>query len=101
MHGGKKKDQLGVASPAAVQRGAENLRRHIRNVKKFGIPALVALNRFITDADEEVDAVRAVGVAEGVEVLRCDVWEKGGEGGIAVAEALLGLLKTGKSSFKP
>jgi len=101
MHGGVKKDQLGVASPAAVQRGAENLRRHIRNVKKFGIPALVALNRFISDADEEVDAVRAVGAAEGVEVLRCDVWEKGGEGGIAVAEALLGLLKNSKAAFKP
>jgi formate--tetrahydrofolate ligase len=101
MHGGIKKDQLGVANPAAVQRGAENLRRHIRNVKKFGIPALVALNRFISDADEEVDAVRAVGAAEGVEVLRCDVWEKGGEGGIAVAEALLGLLKSSKAAFKP
>ena len=101
MHGGVKKDQLATADPAAVQRGSENLRRHIRNVKKFGVPALVALNRFITDTDEEVDAVRAVGVAEGVEVVRCDVWEKGGEGGVAVAEALLGLLKSGKASFKP
>ena len=45
---------------------------------------------------EEVEAVRAVGSAEGVEVVRCDVWEKGGEGGVAVAESLLGLLKTGK-----
>ena len=101
MHGGVKKDQLGAASPAAVQRGAENLRRHIRNVKKFGLPALVALNRFITDTDEEVDAVRAVGAAEGVEVVRCDVWEKGGEGGVAVAESLLDLLKTSKAAFKP
>jgi len=101
MHGGKKKEQLGGADPAAVARGAENLRRHIRNVKKFGVPAIVALNRFITDTDEEVEAVRAVGVAEGIDVLRCDVWEKGGEGGVAVAEALLGLLKTSKSSFKP
>jgi len=105
MHGGVKKDQLGVASPAAVQRGCENLRRHIRNVKKFGVPALVALNRFITDSDDEVEAVRAVGTAEGVDVVRCDVWEKGGEGGVAVAEALLGLLKTGTSggggAFKP
>ena len=101
MHGGVKKDQLGVASPAAVQRGSENLRRHIRNVKKFGLPALVALNRFITDTDEEVDAVRAVGAAEGVEVVRCDVWEKGGEGGVAVAESLLDLLKTSKAAFKP
>ena len=101
MHGGVKKDRLGTADPAAVQRGAENLRRHIRNVKKFGLPAMVALNRFITDSDEEVEAVRAVGAAEGVEVVRCDVWERGGEGGVAVAESLLGLLKTGKAAFKP
>ncbi len=101
MHGGVKKDRLATADRAAVQRGCENLRRHIRNVKKFGVPVMVALNRFITDADEEVEAVRAVGTAEGVDVVRCDVWEKGGEGGIAVAESLLGLLKTSKASFKP
>ena len=101
MHGGVKKDRLATPDPAAVQKGSENLRRHIRNVKKFGVPAIVALNRFITDSDEEFEAVRAVGAAEGVEVLRCDVWEKGGEGGVAVAEALLGLLKTSKSTFKP
>jgi len=103
MHGGVKKEQLALADPAAVQRGSENLRRHIRNVKKFGLPAVVALNRFITDTEAEVEVVRAVGSAEGVEVVRCDVWEKGGEGGVAVAEALLGLLKTarGGGSFKP
>jgi formate--tetrahydrofolate ligase len=101
MHGGVKKDRLATADPAAVQRGSENLRRHIRNVKKFGVPAMVALNRFITDADEEVEVVRAVGAAEGVDVVRCDVWEKGGEGGVAVAESLLGLLKTSKPAFKP
>jgi formate--tetrahydrofolate ligase len=101
MHGGVKKDQLGIASPAAVQRGSENLRRHIRNVKQFGLPALVALNRFITDTDAEVEAVRDLGAAEGVDVVRCDVWEKGGEGGVAVAESLLSLLKTSTAAFKP
>ena len=103
MHGGVKKERLAAADPAAVQRGSENLRRHIRNVKKFGVPVMVALNRFITDMDEEVEAVRAVGAAEGVDMVRCDVWEKGGEGGIAVAESLLGLLKTSKggAAFKP
>jgi len=103
MHGGVKQDRLGTADPVAVQRGSENLRRHIRTVKQFGVPVMVALNRFITDADEEVEAVRAVGAAEGVDVVRCDVWEKGGEGGVAVAESLLGLLKTGKggAAFKP
>ncbi|PYP18352.1 MAG: formate--tetrahydrofolate ligase [Gemmatimonadetes bacterium] len=105
MHGGVKKERLALADPAAVQRGSDNLRRHIRNVKKFGLPAVVALNRFITDTDEEVEVVLALGSAEGVEVVRCDVWEKGGEGGVAVAEALLGLLKTAKggggAAFKP
>ncbi|HKA60634.1 MAG TPA: formate--tetrahydrofolate ligase, partial [Gemmatimonadales bacterium] len=101
MHGGVKKDHLATPDPGAVQRGAENLRRHIRNVKKFGVPALVALNRFVSDTDDEVEVVRAIGEAEGVEVVRCDVWEKGGEGGVDVAESLLGLLKTGKAAFKP
>jgi len=103
MHGGVQKERLATADHAAVQRGSENLRRHIRNMKKFGVPLMVALNRFITDTDEEVEAVRAVGAAEGVDVVRCDVWEKGGEGGIAVAESLLGLLKTSKggAAFKP
>jgi formate--tetrahydrofolate ligase len=101
MHGGVPKERLGTPDPDAAQRGSENLRRHIRNVKKFGLPVIVALNRFITDTEAEVEAVKAVGAAEGVEVIRCDVWEKGGEGGEAVAEALLGLLKSGKGAFKP
>ena len=101
MHGGVKKESLSTADPAAVTRGSENLRRHIRNVKKFGVPAVVALNWFVSDTEKEFEAVRAVGTAEGVEVVRCDVWEKGGEGGVAVAESVLALLKTGKSAFKP
>jgi formate--tetrahydrofolate ligase len=101
MHGGVKKDQLARPDIAAVQRGAENLRRHLRNVKKFGLPAVVAVNRFLTDTDEEFEAVRAVGAAEGVDVVRCDVWERGGEGGVAVAEALLGLLKRGQAAYRP
>src|SRR6266536_803909 len=103
MHGGVRKEQLGVANPVAVQRGSENLRRHIRNVKKFGVPALVALNRFVSDADAEVEAVSTVCAAEGVEAVRCDVWEKGGDGGVAVAEALLGLLQSTNAGaeFRP
>ena len=101
MHGGVKKDALGAADPGAVQRGAANLRRHIRNVKKFGVPVVVALNRFLTDTDAELDAVRAECAAEGVGVELCEVWEKGGEGGIAVAEAVLKLLDGRAAKFKP
>jgi len=101
MHGGVKKDALGKPDPAAVQRGSENLRRHIRNVKQFGVPALVALNRFTGDTPAEVEEVRAACTAEGVELVLCEVWEKGGEGGVAVAEALLRLLDTSRAAFKP
>jgi formate--tetrahydrofolate ligase len=101
MHGGVEKRALGTADPAAVQRGSENLRRHIRNVKQFGVPALVALNRFVGDTPAELEAVGAACAAEGVELVLCEVWEKGGEGGIAVAEALLKLLDTSRPAFKP
>jgi len=75
MHGGVKKDQLGAADPAAVQRGSANLQRHIRNVKQFGVPVLVACNRFTGDTPTEVEAVRVACVAEGVELVLCEVWE--------------------------
>ena len=101
MHGGVKKDALGKPDPAAVQRGSENLRRHIRNVKQFGVPALVALNRFTGDTPAELEEVRTACTAEGVELVPCEVWEKGGEGGVAVAEALLKLLDTSRAAFKP
>jgi formate--tetrahydrofolate ligase len=101
MHGGKKKDQLGTPDVAAVQRGVENLTRHVRNVKKFGVPCVVALNRFITDTDEEIETVRSACAAEGVDAVRCEVWEKGGEGGKDLAQAVLELLDQGKAAFRP
>ena len=101
MHGGVKKENLGKPDPAAVERGVANLTRHVRNVKKFGVPCVVALNRFITDTDEELEVVRAACRAEGVEAVRCDVWEKGGEGGLDVGKAVLTLLDEGKAAFKP
>src|SRR5213594_1074414 len=101
MHGGVKKDALGKADVDAVKRGAANVRRHVRNVKKFGVPVVVALNRFLTDSEAELDAVRAECAAEGVGVELCEVWEKGGEGGVAVAEAVLKLLEARTAKFKP
>jgi formate--tetrahydrofolate ligase len=101
MHGGVKKEALGKADVDAVQRGAANVRRHIRNVRKFGVPVVVALNRFITDTEAELEAVRAECAAEGVGVELCEVWEKGGAGGVAVAEAVLKLLDGRTARFKP
>jgi formate--tetrahydrofolate ligase len=101
LHGGAKKDALGTPDVAAVKRGAANLRRHIRNVKRFGVPVVVALNRFVSDTEIELDAVRAECAAEDVGVELCEVWEKGGEGGVAVAEAVLKLLDGGTARFQP
>jgi formate--tetrahydrofolate ligase len=101
MHGGVKKEQLAEPDAAAVRRGAANLRRHIRNVQKFGVPVVVALNRFVSDTEPEFEVVRAECGAEGVAVERCEVWEKGGEGGLAVAEAVLRLLAGRTAKFAP
>ncbi len=101
MHGGVKKEDLGKPDVEAVKRGAVNLQRHIRNVKKFGLPCLVAVNRFLTDTDAEVEAVSAACAAEAAQAVRSDVWERGGEGGLALAEALLRLLDTSKAAFQP
>jgi formate--tetrahydrofolate ligase len=101
MHGGVKRDQLGKADVEAARRGSANVRRHIRNVQKFGVPVVVALNRFTTDTDAELAAVRAECAAEGVGVELCEVWEKGGEGGMAVGEAVLKLLEQRGARFKP
>ena len=101
MHGGVKKEALGKADVDAVRRGAANVRRHIKNVKKFGVPVVVALNRFITDTEAELEALRVECAAEGVGVELCEVWEKGGEGGVAVAEAVLKLLDGRTARFKP
>jgi formate--tetrahydrofolate ligase len=101
LHGGLAKAQLTTADPAAVRRGTTNLRRHIRNVKKFGVPVTVALNRFVADTDAELDVVREECAAEGVGVELCEVWERGGEGGVAVAEAVRKLLEGRQARFKP
>ena len=84
-----------------MKRGAANARRHIRNVQKFGVPVVVALNRFVNDGDAELEAVREECAAEGVGVELCEVWEKGGEGGVAVAQAVLKLLDGRTAKFKP
>ena len=101
LHGGIPKDKLTEPDAAAVERGFANLKQHVENVAKYGVPAVVAINRFITDSDEEVEAVRAGCKAIGAKVALCEVWEKGGDGGIELGEAVLELLEEGKADFKP
>ncbi len=101
MHGGVKKDALGTPDVAALARGMVNLEGHVRNVQKFGVPVVVALNRFLSDSPEEIEAVLSAARAWGARVALSDVWATGGEGGEAVARELLAVLAEGKSRFKP
>ena len=92
MHGGVKKDTLARENVDAMLAGAENLRRHVRNIKDvFGLPCVVAVNRFPDDTDAEIDVLTHAMDAEGVKVLPSEVWAKGGEGGLALAREVVRL----------
>jgi formate--tetrahydrofolate ligase len=101
MHGGVKKDALGKPDVAALTRGMVNLEAHVKNVQKFGVPVVVALNRFISDTPEEIDVVLGAANGWGARAALSDVWAKGGEGGEAVAKEVLAVLDEGKADFKP
>jgi formate--tetrahydrofolate ligase len=101
MHGGVKKDALGTPDVAALTRGLANLEAHVGNLRKFGLPVVVALNRFTSDSPAELDAVLAAATGWGVRAALSDVWAKGGEGGEAVGRELLAVLDEGTACFKP
>ena len=101
MHGGVKKDQLGAPDVAALSRGLVNLQAHVENLGKFGLPVVVALNRFTSDSPEELQAVLDAAAKWGVRAALSDVWARGGEGGEAVAKEILAILDEGKAKFKP
>lgn len=91
MHGGVAKDALSYPDAEAVRAGGANLRRHVANLQRFGLPLVVALNRFSGDTEAEVAAVRAVCDACGVPLVVADHWADGGAGAAALAEAVDGL----------
>jgi formate--tetrahydrofolate ligase len=101
MHGGVKKDALGRPDVSALKGGLANLEAHVANIRKFGVPVVVALNRFISDSSDEVGAVLEACAGWGVRAALSDVWAKGGEGGEAVAQEILAVLAEGKAAFRP
>ena len=101
MHGGVKKADLGTPDVAALKRGMVNLEAHVENIAKFGVPSVVALNRFTSDTDEEVKTVLDAVASWGARGALSDVWAEGGKGGEAVAKEVLAILKEGKADFRP
>ena len=101
MHGGVKKDDLGSENVEAVKVGCENLVRHIKNTKSFGVPVTVSINRFITDTDAELEAVKAAAEAEGVKAFIATHWADGGAGTEALAQHVVELADSGTADFQP
>lgn len=101
MHGGVPKTELTTPNVEAVKKGIVNLEKHIENVKKFGVPVVVAINIFAQDTEEELEAIREHCAKHGVNVALSDVFARGGEGGIELAKEVIALADSGKSDFKP
>ena len=101
MHGGVAKPALGTEDAAAVQRGLVNLARHVENLQKFGLPVVVALNRFGTDTAAEFAVVQDGMAALGTEVVLCNHWADGAAGAVDLAHAVLRHVDGGPSSYRP
>ena len=99
-HGGIKKEELNVPNVKALAKGIVNLEKQIENMQKFNIPVVVAINKFVTDSDEEINFIKDFCKNLNVEVTLSDVWAKGGEGGLELANIVNNILENEKSNFK-
>ncbi len=100
-NGGVLKEELSEENMDALRRGIVNLEKHIENVQKYGVPCIVTLNRFVSDTDAELAFVKAFCEERSCEFALSEVWEKGGEGGVALAEKVLETLEQKESRFRP
>lgn len=101
MNGGVAKTDLGAENVEAVKKGVANLERHIENVAKFGVPAVVAINKFPLDTDAELKAVEEACNAKGADVVLSDVWANGGEGGVDMAKKVVEICESKPANFAP
>lgn len=100
-NGGVAKADLSAENVDALKKGIVNLEKHIENLKLYGVPVVVTLNSFITDTEAEISYVKNFCEERGAEFALSEVWEKGGEGGMALAEKVLKTLSEKESHFKP
>ncbi|PIE46102.1 MAG: formate--tetrahydrofolate ligase [Gammaproteobacteria bacterium] len=101
MHGGISKDELSIENIDAVRKGSSNLVRHISNVKKFGVPIVVAVNHFVNDSDAEIDAIRTAAEEQGVETITSKHWVDGSEGAIDLAKKVVEIVEGHRAQFAP
>lgn len=101
MHGGVPKGELSDENVEALKAGFENLRKHAETVKTFGLPFVIAINKFITDTENEIHTLLDLCAEADFPVELAEVWEKGGEGGLALAKTVLKVIEEGKNEFAP
>jgi formate--tetrahydrofolate ligase len=101
LNGGANKNNLKSEDLGALERGLPNLDRHIANVQQFGVPLVVAVNRFVTDSDRELQMVADRARKNGATAALCDVWERGGAGGEELARAVQTLLDSRQAKYTP
>ncbi|PLP55998.1 formate--tetrahydrofolate ligase [Mesorhizobium loti] len=101
MNGGVKKEDLGQENVDAVKKGCANLGRHIENVKQFGVPAVVAINHFVSDTDAEIKAMKDFVAAQGAEAILCKHWAQGSAGIEELAHKVVEIAESGASQFSP
>ena len=101
LNGGAGKNDLSAENVAAVEKGCANLARHIDNIGQFGVPTVVAINRFATDTDEEVATIQAYAKARGIEAIPCTHWADGSPGAETLARRVVTMLGQGSGRFAP
>lgn len=99
-HGGVKKEDLNTPNVEALEKGIVNLEKQIENIKKFNVPVVVAINKFLTDTVDEIEFIKEFCGKLGVKVALSDVWAKGGEGGLELGEVITDILDNEESNFK-
>ncbi len=100
MHGGVKKEDLKTENLKALEAGMSNLRRHVENVRKFGLVPVISINRFSADTAAEIELVKKACAKLGVEAVMADHWAEGGKGAADVARAVVKVIEGGKSKLK-
>ncbi|QLY79597.1 formate--tetrahydrofolate ligase [Clostridium intestinale] len=98
-HGGVAKDKLNIEDIEALNKGIENLGKHIENIKKYGVPMIVAINKFVTDTEDEIKAIKDYCHSIGVKVSLSEVWAKGGDGAIELGNEVLDIIEKEESKF--
>ena len=100
-HGGADLKSLTEPNVEALRKGLPNLEKHLENIAKFNITPVISINKFLTDTSEEVEVIKKFAESKGVRVAVAEVWAKGGEGALELAQHVVDIIESGTSNFKP